>query len=150
MKNNIKYELELDKFTNYVTIENKNFSKYEDENGTMFYLNTVQLLTRVDYLELSTEKIGKDGASEYKQALFTKSIDKLDYKSLETTKPVPKNEITGKKEDMYTITDKKIKVMQVWKVSNSYGAFKCFTNKEEAIEYANSLNKEVMNYIDRD
>ena len=30
MKNNIRYELDLEKFMKDITIENKNFSKYED------------------------------------------------------------------------------------------------------------------------
>lgn len=136
----IKYELDLEEFMKNVDIENKNFSTYEDVKGTMFILNTVQLFTRVDYMELSTEKIGKHGASEYEQALFTKKINDLEYKHKEIKKPVPKSEITGKDEDKFTITEKKTEVVQVWNVSNPYGAFKSFDNKKDALNLAKAIN----------
>lgn len=148
MNNKIKYELDLEKFMNNITIENKNFSKYEDDKGNMFLLNTVQLLTRVDYIELSTEKAGENGASDYEKALFNESINKLDYKTKEVKKPIPKSEVTGKKEDMYTITEVEEKVVQIWQVSNNYGAFKSFIKKDEALEFANNVNKEVKKYLD--
>lgn len=148
MKNKIKYELDLEKFMNNITIENKNFSKYEDDKGNMFLLNTVQLLTRVDYIELSTEKTGENGASDYEKALFNESINKKDYKTKEVKKPIPKSEVTGKKEDMYTITEVEEKVVQIWQVSNNYGAFKSFVKKEEALNFADSINDKVKKYLD--
>ena len=148
MKNKIKYELDLEKFMKNVEIENKNFSKYEDDKGNMFILNTVQLLTRVDYIELSTEKIGENGASEYEKALFNESINKLDYKIKEVKKPIPKSEVTGKKEDMYTITEVEEKAVQIWQVSNNYGAFKSFVKKDEALNFADSINDKVKKYLD--
>lgn len=148
MKNKIKYELDLEKFMNNIKIENKNFSKYEDDKGNMFLLNTVQLLTRVDYIELSTEKTGENGASDYEKALFNESINKLDYKTKEVKKPIPKSEVTGKKEDMYTITEVEEKVVQIWQVSNNYGAFKSFIKKDEALNFADSINDKVKKYLD--
>lgn len=148
MKNNIKYELNLEEFMKNITIENKNFSKYEDINGTMFELNTVQLMTRVDYMELSTEKVGESGASEYAQAIFTKAIDDLDYKEKEIQKPVPKSEITGNDKDKFTIANKKVKVVEVWNVSNPYGAFKSFNNKHDALKFADGINTKVKSYLD--
>lgn len=148
MKNNIKYELNLEEFMKNITIENKNFSKYEDINGTMFELNTVQLMARVDYLELSTEKIGEHGASEYEQALFTKSIEDLDYTDKEILKSVPKSEITGKDEDKFTLTSKKTTVKEIWQVSNPYGAFKSFNNKKDALKFANAINDNIKSYLD--
>lgn len=144
---NIKYELNLEKFMNYVTIEDKNFSTYEDENGTMFTLNTVQLLTRVDYMELSNEKVGKDGASEYKQALFAKTIDDLEYNHKKVKKLVPKNEITRNDKDKFTITEKEIEVVEVWNVSNPYGAYQSFNNKEEALKVAKEINKKIKSIL---
>lgn len=139
----IKYELDLEEFMKNINIENKNFSQYEDIKGNYFELNTVQLLTRVDYLELGTEKIGEHGASEYEQALFTKKINNLDYNHKEIKKPVPKSEITGKDEDKFTITEKKSEIVEVWNVSNPYGAFKSFTNKKDALKLAKSINEKV-------
>lgn len=145
---NIKYELNLEEFMKNITIENKNFSKYEDINGTMFELNTVQLMTRVDYMELSTEKVGESGASEYEQAIFTKAIDDLDYEEKEIQKPVPKSEITGNDKDKFTIANKKVKVKQIWQVSNPYGAFKSFANKKDALKFAYAINDNIKKYLD--
>ena len=139
----IKYELDLEEFMKNITIEDKNFSQYEDIKGNYFELNTVQLITRVDYLELETEKIGKTGASEYEQALFSQKINDLKYNKKNIKKKVPKSEITGKKEDMYIITEKKTEVVEVWNVSNPYGAFKSFTDKKEALKLAKEINKSV-------
>ena len=148
MKTNIQYEMNLEEFMNNIKIENKNFSKYEDDKGNMFLLNTVQLLTRVDYIELSTEKTGENGASDYEKALFNESINKLDYKTKEVKKPITKSEVTGKKEDMYTITEVEEKVVQIWQVSNNYGAFKSFIKKDEALNFADSINKLIKTYLD--
>ncbi len=145
---NIKYELNLEEFMKNITIENKNFSKYEDINGTMFELNTVQLMTRVDYMELSTEKVGESGASEYEQAIFTKVIDDLEYEEKEIQKPVPKSEITGNDKDKFTIATKKSVVKQIWQVSNPYGAFKSFTNKHDALKFAYAINDNIKKYLD--
>ena len=61
---------------------------------------------------------------------------------------IPKNEITGKDEDKFTLTEKEVSVRKVWKVSNKLGAYKCFTNKEEALELANLINWEVLRNFD--
>ena len=147
MNNNIKYELDLDKFMKNVTTMNKSFSYYLDDNGTKFYMNTVNLMVRVDYIELSTEKVGENGASEYEKALFNKIVTKQDYKKKETKKPVPKSEITGKKEDSFTITEKNENVVMIWKVSNTLGAFKCFSKKNEALEFAKTINSKIDKYV---
>ena len=92
----------------------------------------------MDYLELTKE--------EYLSAKFSQKIEDLDYNIINIKKPVPKNEITGKDEDKYTITEKEVAVRQIWNVSNPYGAFKSFTNKEEAIELAISINDNILEY----
>ena len=124
-------------FNKKVSIINKDYAMYKDEEkGIMFPLNTVNLLARVDYLELSKE--------EYEKAKFETKIDNLEYNIIETTRPVPKNTITKKDSDKYTIVESKVKVRQVWNVSNALGIKKSFTNKEEALELANSLNEETL------
>ena len=124
-------------FNKKVSIINKDYAMYKDEEkGVMFPLNTVNLLARVDYLELSKE--------EYEKAKFEMKIDNLEYNIIETTRPVPKNTITKKDSDKYTIVDSKVKVRQVWNVSNALGIKKSFTNKEEAIQLAESLNEETL------
>ena len=130
-------ETELTKFTENVKIINKDLSLYKDEEkGIMFYLNTVQLLTRVDYLELDKK--------QYEIALFEKKIDKLDYVEETIKRLVPKNTITKRDEDKYTLTNQELKVKKVWNVVNGLNVKKSFTNKEEAIKYAEEINKEVL------
>lgn len=132
--------MKLDKFMKNVEILGKEFSIYTDEEkGISFPLNTVHLLTRVDMLELSKE--------EYQVAKFQKKIDDLDYKIENIKKAVPKNEITGKDEDKFTITEKEVAVRKIWNVSNTAGAFKSFTDKDEAMGYSKNINKEVLNYL---
>ena len=132
--------MKLDEFMKNVEILGKEFSIYTDEEkGVMFPLNTVHLLTRVDMLELSKE--------EYQAAKFQKKIDDLDYKIENIKKAVPKNEITGKDEDKFTITEKEVAVRKIWNVSNTAGAFKSFIDKEEAMEYSKNINKEVLEYL---
>lgn len=132
--------MKLDEFMKNVEILGKEFSIYTDEEkGVSFPLNTVHLLTRVDMLELSKE--------EYQVAKFQKKIDDLDYKIENIKKAVPKNEITGKDEDKFTITEKEVAVRKIWNVSNTAGAFKSFIDKDEAMEYSKNINKEVLNYL---
>ena len=133
-------EKDLISFMNNVKIINKDLSLYEDdEKGIMFYLNTVNLLTRVDLLELDEVK--------YKIALFEKKIDKLDYIEEFIERPVPKNTITKKDEDKFTLINQKVKIKRVWNVSNTAGMFKSFTNKEEAIKFAKDTNEKIANYL---
>lgn len=132
--------MKLDEFMEKVKILGKEFSMYvDDEKGVSFPLNTVHLLTRVDMLELAKE--------EYQVAKFQKKIDDLDYKIENIKRAVPKNEITGKDEDKFTITEKEVAVRKIWNVSNTAGAFKSFTDKNEAMEYSIKINKEVLEYL---
>lgn len=132
--------MKLDEFMKNIEILGKEFSIYTDEEkGIMFPLNTVHLLTRVDMLELSKE--------EYQAAKFQKKIDDLDYKIENIKKAVPKNEITGKDEDKFTITEKEVAVRKIWNVSNTAGAFKSFTNKDEAMKTSKEINEKVFGFL---
>lgn len=131
-------ERNLCKFIDNTTIINKDLSLYADEKGNRFIFNTINAVVKVDYLELTKE--------EYLSAKFSQKIEDLEYNIINIKKPVPKNEITGKDEDKYTITEKEVAVRQIWNVSNPYGAFKSFTNKEEAIELAISINDKILEY----
>lgn len=132
--------MKLDEFMKNVEILGKEFSMYvDDEKGVSFPLNTVHLLTRVDMLELTKE--------EYQVAKFQKKIDDLDYKIENIKKAVPKNEITKKDEDKYTITEKEVAVRKIWNVSNTAGAFKSFTNKDDALKVSKEINEKVFGYL---
>ena len=132
--------MKLDEFMKNIEILGKEFSIYTDEEkGIMFPLNTVHLLTRVDMLELAKE--------EYQVAKFQKKIDDLDYKIENIKRAVPKNEITGKDEDKFTITEKEVAVRKIWNVSNTAGAFKSFTDKDKAMKTSKEINTKVFGYL---
>jgi hypothetical protein len=131
-------ERNLCNFIDNTTIINKDLSLYADEKGNRFIFNTINAIVKVDYLELTKD--------EYQIAKFQQKIDDLDYKIINIKKRVPKNEITGKDEDKYTITEKEVAVRQIWNVSNPYGAYKSFTSKEEATELANKINNSIIEY----
>ena len=132
--------MKLEEFMENVEILGKEFSIYTDkEKGVSFPLNTVHLLTRVDMLELTKE--------EYQVAKFQKKIEDLNYKIENIKKAVPKNEITGKDEDKFTITEKEVAVRKIWNVTNTAGAMKSFTNKDEAMKYSRDINKKVFEYL---
>lgn len=127
-------ETNIINFMNNVEIINKDLSKYEDDKR-MFYLNTVNLLPRVDYYELSKE--------EYTKAKFEKKIEDLEYNIINVKRPIPKNVITKKEEDKYTIVDSDVAVRQIWNVVNTAGMYKSFTNKEDAFKLANEIDEKV-------
>lgn len=132
-------EKDLIKFEENIEVINKDISKYEDEKGTMFILNTISLLSKVEALELSKE--------EYNVKKFEGSIDDLDYNIIEVTRPVSKYSLTKKEEDKYTIVDSKVAVRQVYNVSNGIGIHKTFTTKEEALELAKNINNKYLGYF---
>jgi len=131
-------EKDLIKFYDNVEVINKDLSRYEDDKGNMFILNTINLLARVDYMELTKE--------EYKVAKFQQKIEDLDYSTTNIKRVVSKNEITKKEEDKYTLVDKEVSVRQIWNVSNPYGVFKSYTNKDEAVKYAKEVNEKILKY----
>lgn len=133
-------EKDLYKLMESINIFNKEFSEYEDkEKGVKFPFNTVNLLTRVNLLELTKE--------EYQVAKFQQKIDDLDYKIENIKRAVPKNEITKKDEDKFTITEKEVAVRKIWNVSNTLGAFKSFTNKEDALKLSKEINNKIFEYL---
>jgi hypothetical protein len=101
-------EKDLCKFYENIEYINKDISEYVDAKGNNFIFNTINALVRVDYLELSKE--------EYQMALFQQKVQEGDYNIINIKKPVPKNEITKKEEDKYTITEKEVAVRQIWNV----------------------------------
>lgn len=127
----------LDTFMENVEMINKDLSIYKDEEkGSMYYLNTVHLLTRVDRLELDKDR--------FMIAKFEEKIDNLKYDIIKIQRPIPKNEITKKEEDKYTLVNQEVSVRLVFNVSNSAGFFKSFINKKDAIKYAEEINKKVI------
>lgn len=131
----------LTEFMEKITILNKDIATYrDDEKGRMFEMNTISLLPKVERLELSSD--------EFKKAKFEMKVENLEYDIIEVDRPVPKNTITKKDEDIYTIVNNKVKVRLVWNVSNAIGVYKSFTNKDEAMEYADNLKKDIIKYFE--
>lgn len=134
-------ETKLDNFMNNITLINKDISKYEDkEKGVLYYLNTIQLIVKVEKLELSAE--------EYKIKKFEKTIDDLDYDIVEIDRPVPKYSITKKEEDKYVITNSKVKVREIWNVSNAIGIKMSFNNKDDALKYSEEINNQIIKFFE--
>lgn len=132
-------------FMKKVNIIDKNLSQYKDEKkGISFFINTVNLLTKVDYLEVGTEKNARLKVSEYEKLLFEKKIEDLDYKKITKKDIRIKSEITGKKEDSTTLIEEEVPAVAIWNVSNTLGFYKSFTNKEEAIKFSDEVNEETL------
>jgi hypothetical protein len=135
-------------FMEKVEILNKDISIYKNlEKGIIFPLNTVNLLTRLDYLEVGIEKDNKTKISEYEMLKFEKKIEDLEYKEIIKKKTRVKSDITGKREDKTTLIEDEIKAVAVWNVSNTLGAYKSFANKEEAIETVNKINEKILSKL---
>lgn len=123
-------------FMKKVEIINKDFSRYiDEEKGIIFSLNTVQLLPRLDYLELDK--------NVYETSKFEGKIDNLEYNIINVDKPASKYARTKKEEDKFVIENQKVAVRQVWSVVNALGLHKSFVNKDEAIKTYNELYEQI-------
>lgn len=130
----------IEEFMDKIIVKGKDYTIYnDDEKGIIFPLNTINLLARLDYLELDKQ--------QYEGALFQKKIEELEYNIINIKRPVPKNEITKKEEDKTTLIDREIAVRQIWNVSNGAGVYKSFTNKDEAIKFTNEINNKVFEWL---
>lgn len=119
-------------FMNKIEIINKDYSRYVDkEKGIIFSLNTVQLLPRLDYMELDK--------TQYETDKFEQKIDNLEYNIINIDKPTSKYARTKKVEDKFIIENQKVAVRQVWNVINALGLHKSFTTKEEAMKLYEEL-----------
>jgi hypothetical protein len=132
----------LTEYMSKVTITNKDVSEYKDEdNGTRYIVPTGQLLGKLDYLEL-TEK-------ELETAKYKLMVDKhIEYKTTMKDRPVIKSEITGKEKDKNTIVDSKVKVYQIWNVTNGLGVKQSFDNKEDAIKLYEEIKEKVIKFYE--
>lgn len=139
-------ETNLINFMEKINIINKELVEYRDDN-TKFIFNTPYLLTRVDYMEVGTEKNAKLKISEYDKLKFENKIEDLDYNEIEKTVIIPKSDISGNKIDAATLIEEKVKAVEIWKVSNSIGSMKCFTTKEEAFKLSDEINDKVLKQL---
>ena len=127
----------IEKYMSKVNVIDKNLSEYYDsEEGVRYIIPTPHLITRVDYLELT------DG--EFTKAKFEQKVDNLEYETKMIDRPKPKYEVTKKEEDRYTIINSKVKVHQIWNVSNGLGVKQSFDNKDEALKLYEKINKPIL------
>lgn len=125
--------IEYYKNINYI---NDKLAEYEDTEGNLIPLSPSSLLVAVQYQTLNKQ--------EYEQAVFNQLIPKdIICNEIEIDKPIPKNEVTHKDSDKFTITTIKQKAKEVWFISNSLGIKKACTSKEEALKIAKEINKKI-------
>ena len=62
-------------------------------------------------------------------------------------RPKPKYEATKKEEDKYTIINSKVKVHEIWNVSNGLGFKKSFNNKEDAMKLYTEINTPILELL---
>lgn len=124
-------------FMEHIEIINKDFARYkDDEKGIIFSLNTVQLLPRLDYLELDK--------TQFETQKFEGKIDNLDYTIVNIDKPASKYARTKKEEDKFVIENQKVAVRLVWNVVNALGLHKSFTDKDEAMKEYEAIYERVI------
>jgi len=126
---------DLKSFMSNITILNKDFSEYYNkETGTKYVVPNSYLYARCDYLELTNEEVKKER--------FSQNINKepKEFNIIDSTRPTSKYEITKNEADKYTIIDGKVKVNQVWLVTNGMKFKQTFNNKEEAIKFLDGIN----------
>lgn len=133
-------EERLEEFMQHVNIKNEKISEYVNEDkGLRYPLNTPQLLCRVDKLELDK--------TELDVAKFKQQIENKDYKTVDITKLVPKNEITKIDADKFTITEKKTKGSIIYNVSNQIGIHNSYEAPEEAFKICEEINQKVFDKL---
>lgn len=125
----------LEQFMDKITILNKDLSEYYDkEKGVKYLVPNSYIWTRVDYYELTND--------ELKKAIFEETVDKIDgLNYINSTRRQSKYEITKREEDRWTIVNSKVKVNQLWVVSNGMKYKKTFNNKEEALKLLDKINE---------
>lgn len=131
----------LIEFMNNIKILNKDIAEYFDEKkGIKYILPTSYIFARCDYLELTNDELKKEK--------FNQTIDKdVEFNYIDTTRPMSKYEKTKNEADRFTIIDGKVKVNQIWNVSNGLKVHKTFNNKEDALKLVNEINDKVKEYI---
>lgn len=127
---------DLKSFMDNLTILNKDYSEYfNKETGTKYMVPNSYLYARCDYLELTNDELKKER--------FAQNINKepKEFNQIESTRPVPKYETTKREEDRYTIIDGKVKVNQIWRVTNGMKYIQTFNNKDEALKLLDEINE---------
>lgn len=131
----------IEEYMNHVKVLSKEISEYYNEEvGVKKIIPTSYLLCAVDYMELTDDELEK--------AKFNQMIDKeVIFNTKMVDRPKIKYEITKNEEDKNKLVNSKVKVNQVWNVSNSLKLKKSFNNKEEALELYDKINTPIAQII---
>lgn len=130
----------LDEFYKNLEIVNKDFSIYRDDDHNYSVLPTAGVLVAVDYNELNKQ--------QWEVAKFNQDIPKdFETELAMIDKTVSKYDITHKEEDKYTLTTKKEAIHKVWFVMNQFKVKKVFRDGEEALKYAEEINKPILDAL---
>lgn len=130
----------LDEFYKNLEIVNKDFSIYKDDEHNYSVLPTAGVLVAVDYNELNKQ--------QWEVAKFNQDIPKdFETELAMVDKTVCKYDITHKEEDKYTLTTKKEAIHKVWFVMNQFKVKKAFKDGEEALKYAEEINKPILDAL---
>jgi len=127
---------DLKSFMDNLTILNKDYSEYYNKNkGTKYMVPNSYIYARCDYLELTNDELKKER--------FAQNINKepKEFNVIESTRPVSKYETTKREEDKFTIIDGKVKVNQIWRVTNGMKYIQTFNNKEEALKFLDEIDE---------
>lgn len=124
-------EKNLIKFNENIKIFNNGLVKYEDDEGNLKLLNIGSLMCQVQFLRVT--ETGK------KMMLFNKEISK-DMKFNKEFAIIPQKD----EKNPLKVKEVEMQVELMWKVQNGLGFSTVFNNKEEAINYAESMNNLVL------
>ena len=130
----------LDEFYKNLEIVNKDFSIYKDDDHNYSVLPTAGVLVAVDYNELNKQQWEVAKFNKKKKKDFETELAIVD-------KTVSKYDITHKEEDKYTLTTKKEAIHKVWFVMNQFKVKKAFKDGEEALKYAEEINKPILDAL---
>lgn len=128
-------------YMNNINVLSKEISEYyNEETGVKKIVPTSYLLCGIDYMELTEEELEK--------AKFNMLIDKeVEFNTKMVVRPKIKYEVTKIEADKNKLIDSKVKVYQIWNVSNSLKLKKSFNNKEEALDLYNKINQPILDII---
>lgn len=124
-------EKDLIKFNENLKYINNELVKYEDEKGNLKLLNIGALMCQVQFLRVT--ETGK------KMMLFNKEVSK-DMKFNKEFAMIPQKD----EKNPLKVKEVETQVELMWKVQNNLGFSTIFNNKEEALKYAEDINKSVL------
>lgn len=125
--------MELKKFYDNIEVKDNKLVKYADYEGNVSIFPIAGLICKCEYLKVDKDRLNimRFNQEVNKKMKFNVIDEKIPYAD-------PKNKTH--------ITEKTIKVNEMWKVSNGIGISQIFNDKEEALTITNDINNK---YLDK-